>query len=130
MLIDKSCKIDCDFDEPCKIISVQKTRARKEHKCMECNNTISAGTLYEKYVGVSENKIFKHKTCLSCLSIREVFFQNYWFGGVFEELNNEISQSSGNISEACIRELTPDARAIVCELIEEYWEQWFNEGED
>lgn len=125
-----SMQIDCDLDEPCEIIKQVKISARLPHVCQECGRSILVGEIYERYVGKSDGEIFTHKTCLTCLSVRDVFSQNFWFGGLWEELENELNETNGQVPEACLRELTKEARKKVCERIEEYWKEHFDEDED
>lgn len=48
----------------CQIVS--RPKARKDHRCSECNATIPAGTVYLKIIGISDGDSFTHKQCRRC----------------------------------------------------------------
>jgi hypothetical protein len=48
-----------------------KVKARKLHRCDECNKRIYEGDIYEKYFETSGGSILSFKTCNSCTSIRD-----------------------------------------------------------
>ena len=63
-----------------------------------------------------------YKTCLDCLSIREMFFCDGWYYEMIHEyLYEHIQEMKGEISEDCIKCLPPKAREMVCEMIEKVW---------
>jgi hypothetical protein len=96
--------------------------ARKPHKCGECRRSIEMGEEYEHTKGLWEGRFETHKTCSECRAIRSAFFCNGWFyGQVIHDLREHISDAGGDISESCIAELPPRARAKVCKMIEAYW---------
>lgn len=105
-------------------------KARKVHKCGECSREIQPGEKYEYYSGRYEDKFSVYKTCLDCVSIRKAFFcEGYFFEMIHDDLQNHIEYLNGEISEDCIKDLTPGARAIVCELIEKEWKIWDEDDE-
>jgi hypothetical protein len=96
--------------------------AKKLHKCCECHKAILPSEKYEYVSQLVEGDFFTHKTCLDCLSVRDEFFcDGWWFENVWEHLTEHINNLSGDISENCIKALTPHARGKVCELIEKTW---------
>jgi len=97
--------------------------AKKLHKCSECRRIILIGEKYEHVSGKWEGQFETFKTCSDCLSIRESFFcDGYLFGELLENLCEHISEMNGEISSDCIVDLTPAAKAKVCEMIEQAWE--------
>jgi hypothetical protein len=46
-------------------------RARREHRCCECDGTIKVGDTYEYVSGVWDNQGASFKTCLACAGIRK-----------------------------------------------------------
>jgi len=123
-----ACDVDVDVDTFSETLVNEKRVARKLHKCGECSGDIQTGDAYEYYRGACEGDIFTNKTCLDCLSIREVFFTGgYYFGQILENFREFISETQGQISEDCISKLTPKAQEMVCEDIDEMWlEYWLN----
>lgn len=97
-------------------------KARKPHKCGECKKIISPGQEYEYVVGKWDGCFDKHKTCMVCKEVRGAFFCLRWtFGDVWQDFREHLSEMHGSISEDCILDLTPKARDLVFEAIEEYW---------
>jgi hypothetical protein len=97
--------------------------ARKVHCCDECRRDILPGERYERVTGVWDGRFETFKTCPDCLSIREAMFCTGWnFEMVISDLKDHVLGMQGQISEDCLATMTPKARGIVCELIEEAWE--------
>ena len=118
-----TCQIELDVDGDIPDFCRQSLIvARKEYKCCECGRTISPGQKYEYTSGRWAGEFRIYKTCLDCLSIRDALFCNYYFGGIFEELQNEIDMTGGGEHIARnLSGLTPAARAKVCEMLEKHW---------
>ena len=123
-----ACEVDVDVDGFSEPLVDEKRVARKHHKCSECGTTIQPGDTYEYYKGVCEGDFFTNKTCLDCLSIREVFFTGgYYFGQILEAFNEFVQETQGQIDEDCISRLTPKSQRMVCMDIDEIWrEYWWN----
>jgi hypothetical protein len=127
------CNISLDLVsnyEGCKLISRQHRMAVKTHKCEECGEDILPGENYEKIVGKIDGQLFTVKTCSSCLSMRNTFFDSYYYHMIWDDLENEIEETYGNVSEACMVKLDKKAREKVCEIIERYWEKHYDEEEE
>lgn len=107
--------------------------ARKEHKCHECKCTIRPGEKYHNDSGKWEDRFYSFKVCVPCREITDAFFcEGFTYGGVFEALYEHIQDHEGKISEWCLADLSPAARAKVCDTIEEYWKnepKWWEEME-
>jgi len=117
--------------------SIKKPKARKEHTCNECGQTIKVGDHYEKVTAKwpeDSGRIRTYKTCLNCLTIRDSFFcEHFYFGNIWDEMREHISEFDGQISEDCIAKLHKGARDILCEAIQEFWElngELFDDEED
>jgi hypothetical protein len=112
-----------DVDETSETICQEIRKARKTHKCEECNREIIKGEKYEYLFSKYDGSTDVHKTCLDCLSIRKTFFCDGWYyGQLWEALFEHIRDMDGRISSSCLVDLTPRARERVCEQIEEVWE--------
>ena len=48
-------------------------RARKPHRCEECDRTIPVGELYEKTSGKSEGMMYTYKVCAECAAWGKAF---------------------------------------------------------
>lgn len=99
-------------------------KAQKEHVCDECGQVISIGEQYERVTGKWEGEINTYKTCVDCLSIRnEMFCENWCYTRLLEYLSEYVAEVKGDIPEKCLLSLTPRARGMVCDMIEEAWEE-------
>jgi hypothetical protein len=90
-------------------------RARKEHRCAECRETIPAGARYEYQSGIWEGDPFSHKTCLSCVEIRDHFACD---GYIYGELWNDLEQNFFPDMKAggpCMEGLSPAAKGRLFE---------------
>ena len=64
------CGDSCDY-EPCEFWEPRIVRARKEHECCECHETIHRGEEYEYLAYKFDGDFGIAKTCLSCLLVRQ-----------------------------------------------------------
>jgi len=97
-------------------------RSRKNHKCDECRQVINLGESYRKEVFIFEG-FNVHRTCNTCLSVRETFFcDGIIYGEMWYLLREEIAIIDGDINQTCIASLIPSARNKVCDMIEKYWD--------
>ncbi len=76
----ESC-ICVDIDEVCKLLNCTQPRARKVHRCGECGHDIQPGDTYRREVTLFDGDIDTHKTCLTCLRIRDSLFDCGWYYG-------------------------------------------------
>lgn len=116
--------VDVDVDESrCILIDALTPKAIKLHSCNECNRIILKGEHYRREILKDGAKLFHHKYCEDCLSIREVFFSSGWYySNMWEDMTDFIGDADGSISESQLIQLTKLARDKVCDMIEEYWE--------
>ena len=83
-----------DVDEECRVhMLVEKTRrARTEHRCGECDETIAPGDLYLLECGTLEREFFTYKTCARCANVRAEYFPCGWYWG---ELRRDFKDAHG-----------------------------------
>jgi hypothetical protein len=91
-------------------------------KCNECGRYIPKGEEVFKEDTRYECDYSTHFTCQDCYSIRQVFFSSGWYyGEVIERMEEFVYDCNGELSIPCILELTPRARGMVCDMIENTW---------
>jgi hypothetical protein len=113
-----SCTIDNLYDGGAGCHKEKIVTARKTHRCGECFRNILPGEKYEYVSGLWD--VFQaYKTCLDCKSIRDNFFNSWSYTLVWDDFMDNFEGE--DIPESCIAELTPGARARVCEWIESGW---------
>lgn len=76
----ESC-ICIDISESCELLSRNRRKARKEHRCVECKCVIQPGDTYEVDVTLFEGDFTAYKTCLTCVRVRESLFECGWYYG-------------------------------------------------
>jgi ribosomal protein S27E len=117
-----SCAIDVYDDdcEPVSLLQISERTARKNHVCQECRREIRPREKYEYVSYLLDGKFYQEKTCADCHSARKQFYPRggHCPGGLWVDIENEIAET-GEIPESCIAQLTPAARARLCDLIEE-----------
>lgn len=103
----------------------RETHEYKAHKnipCFECDRLIGKGEKHRIEIILQRYGRFEFRTCMVCASIRDAFFCDGWvYGNVLDYLEKHIAKVNGEISESCLANLKPEAREIVCEMIEKYW---------
>ena len=120
--MDCACTVEMDIDGRVTLLEGKFVKARKEHICSECRYVVPKGEEYFKETWVSYGKIEHHKTCEHCYSIRQVFFSSGWFySQLLENIEEFIANCYGGVSVSCLLQLTPKARGMVCDMIENYW---------
>lgn len=87
-----TCFIDMDVDGSIDFVSDKIVKARKQHKCCECGDTIEPGTTYEKTVGVWDREFSTFKTCEACVEIRKRYFCTWYYGMMWETLLEEYAE--------------------------------------
>ena len=118
-----SCAINIDSDgDTASLFKSKIVTARKEHQCCECHRKIMLGEEYENVNGKWDFGFETDKTCLDCVSLRDVFFESWIYTQVWENFQDDFGYTDSVIPESCIAALTPGASAKVCELIELSWE--------
>lgn len=88
--IQCDCSIDHDMDVP--VYRDKIIKARKLHKCCECQSNITIGQHYERVIGMCDGHWFSVATCLPCLAIRLRYSPNGW---IFGELRDHLEDCLG-----------------------------------
>lgn len=73
-----------DYDPP-EVYSQVLRRARREHTCCECGETITPGDLYEVAKGKWDGDWNEYKTCARCVNVRTDYFRGWFFGLMVED---------------------------------------------
>lgn len=70
-------------------------RARREHKCCECNRIIRQGSRYHRISGKWGGEVETFKICRWCESIREMWSNHVYpeDGPCYGDLRNFINES-------------------------------------
>ena len=127
---DCACIYVSEYEAP-ELYSPRRVIARKQHECAECGRTIQNGEKYEYLFAIWDKKPSVYKTCIDCLSIRNVMFcDGFMHRSMMNDLQEHIEYIDGEIESDCLTELTPRARARVCDIIEEYWDKYPEEDDD
>lgn len=90
MIQQCDCSIDVDCYASCYREQIRK--ARKQHKCCECDEPILPGEKYEYASGVWEGRPDSFRTCLPCVRIRNHYCRH---GFIFGELVTQIMDCLG-----------------------------------
>ena len=85
MSISCDCSVDIDYGP--EVAETTYPKARKEHICGECGETIKKGQKYENFRGLYEDRWSTHKTCMRCVALRDKYCPGGWiFGRVLERI--------------------------------------------
>lgn len=99
-----------DYEGPSCYRSRVRT-ARKDHHCYECGADIKPGDRYEYVSGVWDGCPGSHKTCLSCVEIRDHFACDGWiFGQLWSDLRENFFPDM-KAGGPCMEGLSPAAKA-------------------
>lgn len=114
----------CDVDlepsgdgEPGELVTVEKLKARKPHKCHECERTIEPGTLYTRISGKWYGEFSTMAECFDCEEIGKAlsFGFGYDWGTLWESLEYGGLREAKS-PQACMDKLTrPTAKALLRE---------------
>ena len=94
-------------------------KARKPHRCSECNGVIEVGKSYHVASGKGDGEFWSFKTCMICREIRAAFScEGETFGGIFWE---EMEYCFEALNTSCFDKLTtPEAKAE----LQRRWMKW------
>ena len=87
-------------------------KARKDHRCYECGETIAKGTRYEYVSGIWDGEPGAYKTCLSCVEIRNHFAcegEGYLIGQLWSDLEENFFPDM-KAGGPCMEGLSPEAK--------------------
>jgi len=123
-----SCVYIGDYDQP-EFHRESLQKAIKSHRCDECGKIIKPGEKYEYSLGKWDGIFGYNKTCLDCLSIRNEFFcEGFFYGQMFKCLHEHLNEIYGQVSSDCLLALTPAAMTKICGLIDDIWEDKYDEN--
>ena len=104
------------------LLSLASPRARQEHTCVECGDTILVGAIYHREVNKYnwEKGLFVAKTCGDCFAMRNTFFKaGLLYGETWDLLREFIFECNGRVPESCIIDLPQKAKNRILDIIEE-----------
>lgn len=81
--------IDADYGEPIEMYNAKLVRARKAHRCGECDDTIAVGDLHEVVTGRCDGEWLSHRTCARCCNVRKDYFATCALGCMVEDFKAE-----------------------------------------
>lgn len=83
--------LDHGYDEYNDFYSEAMVKARKPHKCCECNEWIPIGVSYERASGKADGHMWTEATCALCAEIRKAFVCGSWvFGRLWDSIEDEM----------------------------------------
>lgn len=110
------CPLSGDGDDGPEFYTQTKKKARKEHRCVECRETIEKGTKYEHVSGKWDGRTDTFRTCLSCVEIRDHFACNgFIYGQVWNDLEENFFPNM-KAGGPCMEGLSPEAKTRLFEL--------------
>jgi len=113
---------DDNVDDYSIVLSSIMPRARKQHKCGECYRIIQPGEIYLLEKELYDKHITTCKTCIDCKSVRDNLINSFYWGQVWELVENCIEECGDNQPWSKIGMLTPLAKQRVCNIIDGVWE--------
>lgn len=102
-----------DDAEAASFSTISIVKARKPHKCCECNETIAPGQQYERCTGLWDHGFDTFATCLSCVEIRDHFRcdgEGCEIGQLWSDLRDNFFPTM-KAGGPCMEGLSSDARA-------------------
>ena len=115
-----SCKISVCNDNEAEEYTQKNVTAKSVNTCCECKEKIFPGEAFERIRGKWWGTWSTFKTCLSCVSVRDIMFDDWHSGGVWMDIEDFVSENGG-VNEKCLSSLDPKARERLCEIIEAEW---------
>ena len=92
MILDRCICITLD-GEPGELVTGAIVKARKEHRCVECGETISPGSQYERVTGLWDGEFATFKTCLTCRNVRNsLFVCEYNHGTLWQDIRDAFEE--------------------------------------
>jgi len=108
-----TCAIDVyvDCDSMATVAAIKIVKARKEYKCGECHGAIKPGEMYEHFRGLFDGRWESFRTCSTCMEIRSCLMCNWYYGGVWDEIDSWFQDDLEDIPICILDQLSPAARA-------------------
>lgn len=112
--------VDCgDGGEPVVVDNQRQMRARKEHQCRACNETIERGHLYVRHTLIYGGTVDETIRCLRCDAIYEQLCKIH---RASNEANRERARANGNYGD-----YDTDWPALALDCGHEFTERWGKE---
>jgi len=90
--------------DECQFENVTTRRARKDHICIECGETISKGQHYEIYTTKFDGEVKSVKTCAICKEIRSALYcDGFFFGQMWDDIRGQLFP---RFTLACVEKLS------------------------
>lgn len=131
MTFDCACLVSCEDADYEYDWEISDTTANTEQvrKCIECGKSIGIGDLCSKYTqtecdeeGMGRATGRELWVCADCRSVSDALCCGYVIGAVYDDIREAvIEMGADNFPFAKLADLTPIARAKVCEIVEEAW---------
>lgn len=97
-------------------------KARKEHRCVECERIIVRGSEYQRISFLWEGKFETHHTCSDCAEIRSAFDCSEADEAIqFGELWQSMREVFWDLTTGCLQKLET---ASAKEYLMERWRLW------
>lgn len=106
---------DVGYAEFGHVLKDKIVKAQKSHVCGECRKTIELGECYRYEVIVCDGHFSTYKTCLDCDSARENLVCSYYYGQLWDLIEEGLGYEQ---PWSKIGELTKPARDRVLKIIE------------
>jgi hypothetical protein len=95
--------------------------AIKDRKCSECYAIIPKGTKYELVTANRDGLKEQHSTCSPCIEIRNVFFDSWCYGTIWEDMRNDCEEQEIGIGQ--LDRLSPAAVEKLEIMIQDQWDE-------
>ena len=107
-------------DEPAEFYEAEIRKARKEHLCSECRESILPGEQYEHVAGKWDGDFGTYNTCLRCVAIRSgLSCDGTWaFGSLWEEIHDYVFPA---MTTGCLERIEG---AAAKQLLIDRWNKW------
>lgn len=124
-----------ECDETADVFEVENRRARKEHKCCECDDPIAIGSLHEFIKMLYDNTWSTYRMCLLCSEIGNHFACG---GRILETLWSDLEDNffpDMRMGGPCMEGLSPAAKMKLVErrmawyfdqseIDDDVWDEW------
>lgn len=95
--------------------------AVKDRTCSECGSAIPGGEKYELVTANWDGTKEQHRTCSPCLEIRDVFFESWCYGTLWEDMLNDCEEQEIGIGQ--LDQLSPDAVGKLEDMMQDQWNE-------
>lgn len=109
-----------NYDYEIQFSTCTTPKARKPHRCCECERTILPGERYQRWTGFWDGSFDTNKSCLPCAEIRTAFTceGGETVGTLWEDMDNVLPELT--TANECFRKLSPASK----EFLLAKWREW------